>query len=122
MTPYIVTTTRPDERPSRVGHADDTRTTSRRAVATLDEAHAALFYDLKVASGHAYAVPEQGGSVSLPDGTTITVERHEWADLVRWVGLKQAGSVRLAELAESGLGHSQEQIIDAYNRANGGEA
>jgi hypothetical protein len=115
--PYIITTKRPNECPSRVGFADDMRVTGRRAVATLEEArdgsidivrHAGppvgeYFEAEKIAN----RLPESGGTVGpLPDGTLIEVERKTWKSLAEQVW-------------EHGRDHywpsEEAEIIDAYN-------
>jgi hypothetical protein len=91
--PYIVTTK------SRYSGANDLgywATTSRRAVATLEEAHetareACLYAPGSVkaiaqAVRDVFALSESGGTVTLPDGTVIEVDRVSMDDLIRRMG------------------------------------
>lgn len=89
--PYVVTAKRVtvDDMP------DDSRDTlvSRCAVATLDEAHEAARELSLYASGTVqaiaqcvrdiFAITESGGSVTLPDGSTIEVQPTTYYDLQR---------------------------------------
>lgn len=79
-------------------------TTTRRAVATLEEAFNAAPEPVRNAFWAArlalMALPESGGTVGpLPDGTVIEVERVWWPDLADAAGM---------------IGPHQ-SIIDAYN-------
>jgi hypothetical protein len=92
--PYIITTRRPDGCQSRVGYADDMRVTSRRAVATLEEARWESVRIIQKVTGHpepyerlhdqfdAYERTADGWDRTitigpLPDGAVIEVEREQ---------------------------------------------
>jgi hypothetical protein len=86
--PYIITTKRPNEMPSRVGFADDMRIVGKPvAVTTLDEAREAVVATVMGALRNdppddyliAQRIGESGGTVGpLPDGTVIEVRRVGW--------------------------------------------
>jgi hypothetical protein len=91
--------------------------TERKAVATLNEARDIAFnicMEALMLSGpsdpeapyKAHKLPTDGGSVTLPDGTVIEVERVSWADLAESVNWLGRGYVTEAEWPE---------VIDAYN-------
>jgi hypothetical protein len=93
MSPYIVTTKYPHDRPALMGSIP--RRESRRAVATLEEAHEHVsdIIDAHGSGGRAWAWHESGGTVGpLPDGTLIEVEAVKWSD-----------------------SEAQRRILDAYN-------
>jgi hypothetical protein len=96
MSPYIVTTRRPE------GYA-----VSRRAVATLEEAREVVWEVLPAGSawaGRAFT----GGTVTLPDGTVIEVERTTWnalADALNGPQFVWPASTEAAQRAQ----------IDAFN-------
>jgi hypothetical protein len=116
--PYIITTKRPDERPSRVGHADDQRVTSRRAVATPEEATRVL----RDAISRATRGLNTGATVRndddtprtvgpLPDGTVIEVEHARW-DHLREIALLAGFGPIVRDIGDGG-----QPIVDAYNAA-----
>lgn len=104
MSPYTVTTTAPND---VIPHPDVERMIlSRHPVATLDEARRAAAESVFEHIGHeenlgyrrrplstpgfvaeCHALPEQGGSVSLPDGTVIEVEKVGWVTLAHRAGV-----------------------------------
>lgn len=112
--PYVITTKTP-----AVTVSDEAcmRVLSRHAVATLEEARAAILADLGDMNaiggpedelvGNVLDISESGGTVGpLPDGTVIEVEQIGWATL--WQ------DVRPDPPTDSPL-WSEERIIDAYN-------
>jgi hypothetical protein len=119
--PYIVTTR--ERHPSYVdSSAPFGRVLSRRAVATLDEAHdcAALVGLGAMANDPPDSrllrqtimlrITEQGGTIGpLPDGTVIEVERATWADLRRAVGREPSAMPSNPKVRAT--------TIDAYNAA-----
>jgi hypothetical protein len=123
LMPYVITTNRQDERPSRVGYADDMRVISRRAVATLEEARRAVRTDL-TQKHHVNPVGKHMRDISalfnhnmrehgkhtvgpLPDGTVIEVARVRW-DVIREEALKHQSIDRYP-------GDGGQPVIDAYN-------
>lgn len=125
--PYLVTTTTPEPAiPAPHGEQDDGGPdVTRRATATLDdakqEANRALHgtYDLLADVDYArlgFAIDnltEAGGTVTLPDGTTITVARVTEQDLVN--ALPASERSRIWSLGCIAV--SSADLIDAYNAA-----
>jgi hypothetical protein len=120
--PYIITTTSEQH----IGYSLTPKVT-RRAVATLDKAHAAAAYELRQCDtdsfaiaarvAEAYALPESGGTVGpLPDGTVIEVEPVLIENLIFRAGIK-AWYVTAARRADTAM--SDADVIDAYNAAQG---
>ena len=110
--PYIISTTEQSECWDRHTGATITQTT-RRAVATLDEARDEV--SRIVAASHPNiphglgAIAEPGTIGPLPDGTVIEVERVTMRTLLDAIGVKFAAT---AEGSTS--------VIDAYNAAQVG--
>jgi hypothetical protein len=70
---------------------------SRRAVATLDEARTYLYENVPSQRHVGWThdvkhLPVAGGTITLPDGTVIEVERVEWDALVGLAGLDPLGT------------------------------
>lgn len=82
--PYIITTSHTPEHDGATGYV-----ISRRAVATLEEAikaaQDACGTDL-MGRLEASLMPETGGWLAHPDGTTIKVEPRQWYELAQDVG------------------------------------
>lgn len=93
------------------------RVLSRVAVATLkevvgivDEAFgdASLSYERVVR-----ALPESGGTITLPDGTVIEVKQTTWQDLALWAKLTFPATV--GSRAEAGDEKTRREVLDAFN-------
>jgi hypothetical protein len=118
VSPYIVTTKKPavqthvEGMTETHGHRLD-----RRAVATLDEAKDAVIdaapedsigkpAEVALLAAEIAHLPEQGGTVSLPDGTVSEVEHASWDDLVGPNGWNAHSTV--------------DDVVAAFNEAQGG--
>jgi hypothetical protein len=121
--PYIVsvTTWRPSQWFEGVpgGSTHIRYETTRKAVATLDEARRHTYLTVMgygwprtnvsawdKAEDQAKQLRENSGPITLPDGTIIEVESVSWADLAESVNWLGRGYVTEAEWPE---------VIDAYN-------
>lgn len=121
--PYIVTTT--EERLS--GLALYRTGVSRVAVATLEDPPSSLESGVRgtlyamvpeETTAHQYddvyeaidALPESGGTITLPDGTVIEVEQKAW----RYLALAAGLPVSVAERADDD-GRLHQRILDAFN-------
>jgi hypothetical protein len=128
--PYIVTTKRKcdscwDGRPKWAGTmpappcgacGGSGESVSRRAVATLEEAQDHIYSvcaegetDDEIIADEIDRMPEQGGTITLPDGTVIEVEQTMWADLIA----EAAGASGVTEGMDAA--ETQQRILDAYN-------
>jgi hypothetical protein len=92
----------------------DPNVVSVRAVATLDEALkvaqwpiGGLHEDWEVARAQVLMIGPEGGSVSLPDGSTVEVEKTSWP----WIGGQVVGGAYLPE----------PRLLDAFNEKHAGE-
>jgi len=97
---------------------------TRRAVATLEEARAAVNNALYRIEGEmddprplagfyaqADTLPESGGTIGpLPDGTVIEVRRRSWRDLSPYCRFHPD-----AEIGDDPIDPTPAEIIDAYN-------
>lgn len=85
--PHIITTIDPRRAGAGHGHRES-GFLSRQPVATLEEATLLeVLPDVDLAFiADVLCLPPQGGSVSLPDGTVIEVERVEWSAIAQREG------------------------------------
>jgi hypothetical protein len=113
MSPYIVTTKRLD---SSEGWADSGLRASRCAFPTLEKAQDAAWDAIPdkdayvrwlYETGVDTAIGEQGGTITLPDGTVIEVEQTTWQVLV------DASGLAVPIDPDAWLEHHE--ILDAYN-------
>lgn len=118
--PYIITTRSPSAS-VRVAATQEPAVLvrSRRAVATLDEVRAAIDALVQAGSyptlGRIGKLTEDGGTVTLPDGTVIEVSTTDWYALIQ-AALDADGVPPL--VAEND--QDRTEILDAYNAAQGG--
>lgn len=135
--PYIVTTKRPhcdvckdaggagplDPCPecnrygelSGADRSDMSVVVSRRAVATLEEAFNNVPPAVRSTLGlldKLLALPESGGTVRLPDGTVIEVDRLTWVELAVTAKMDRP---RLAAYDALNSRRARRRIIDAFN-------
>jgi hypothetical protein len=106
--PYIVTTRRPDRSYDHEVLGEDRGGVSRHAVATLEEAQDHIYSvcaegetDDEIIADEIDRMPEQGGTITLPDGTVIEVEQTRWIDLIH--------------ASTATTDSSDQAILDAYN-------
>lgn len=112
--PYIVTTKRHHAITADPG-CDDLIAVSRRAVATLEEAFNNVPPAVRSTLGlldKLLALPESGGTVRLPDGTVIEVDRLTWVELAVTAKMDRP---RLAAYDALNSRRARRRIIDAFN-------
>jgi len=113
MSPYIVTTTRP----SAIDCMPIVR--SRLAVATLEDAHIAVLDVLDPHDPHttqpAISIPECGGTLELPDGTALEVERADRASLCHALLPIMSGLVRMTTPELVAAFNAQEMGLEPYD-------
>lgn len=127
MNSYIITTTTV-EMVKRVGWTAPEPVVTRRAVATLELAHASVFRSVTSVPGYgagigfptdaaiASAIPDAGGTITLPDGMTVTVTPTlSWGGvpigMARWLREERGWTIPRAM--------SDEDAIDAFNAEEG---
>lgn len=85
---------------------------ARRAFATLDEAQEYIDQ-----IDYHYEIPEEGGTITLEDGTMIEVGPIEWLDIYAALDVSADEAEEHWRVAGESQSQYEERVIDAYNTA-----